>query len=314
MRPDSSHLRALSVVATALALTLTALHVDLPGSTDAPTHAAGLGRASGAEAAPRPASATTVATTTTIEPAAPVTTAAAPPAAPAPTVRAARSPRAARRPVAPAGAEPVVAGPSDVAFSDDMEGFGVTRGWVDGGRYGGWVDVFNGYGWAGIDVDGSKVLAAAPAASTRPDETHAALIRSGATFGDIDVTVRMKTVRQLRTPQPNSWETTWFLWHYADNVHFYYLVLKPNGWELGKEDPAYPGAQRFLATGSSPTFPVGRWNSVRVRQVGNTMAVDVDGVPLASFVDNERPYTGGAIALYSEDAEVRFDDVVVKRP
>ena len=30
------------------------------------------------------------------------------------------------------------------------------------------------------------------------------------------------------------------LWRFLDDNHFYYLVLKPNGWEIGKADPAYP--------------------------------------------------------------------------
>jgi hypothetical protein len=121
----------------------------------------------------------------------------------------------------------------------------------------------------------------------------------------------MRTVRQLRTGSaPNPWEAAWALWHYTDNEHFYYVILKPNGWELGKEDPAYPGAQRFLATGESP-FPIGPTYTVRVRQIGNVTTVWADGRQLVSFTDNERPYRSGAIGLYNEDAEVEFDGVSV---
>ena len=201
-----------------------------------------------------------------------------------------------------------------ILFADDFEGFASGRTWADGKTYGNWVNEFTGFGWAGIDVDGSKVLAAAPQPSTDPGETHASLVRSVPAFGDVDVTVRMKTAQQLRTPTPNAWETAWFLWHYTDNTHFYYLALKPNGWELGKEDPAYPGAQRFLRTGSSPSFPIGEWNTVRVVHVGNTMTVYANGTALTSFTDTERPYTGGSVALYNEDSEMHFDDMVVRLP
>ena len=88
-------------------------------------------------------------------------------------------------------------------------------------------------------------------------------------------------------------------------------MLKPNGWELGKRDPAYPGGQRFLATGASPAYPVGRRYDVDVAVVEGRTAVRVDGVPLTTFVDQERPWTGGAVALYTEDAAVRFADVEV---
>jgi hypothetical protein len=101
------------------------------------------------------------------------------------------------------------------------------------------------------------------------------------------------------------------LWHYADNTRFYYFIPKPNGWELGKADSAYPGAQRFLATGSSPVFPVGEWYRVSIVQTGQTIQVSVNGIPVTTFTDTERPLTSGRVGLYSEDAEVYFDDVSV---
>ncbi len=197
-----------------------------------------------------------------------------------------------------------------VLFSESFEAHPAGT-WLDGTVHGGWRAIYNGYGTVGIQTDGSKVLYQSPAVSTTPSVTHAGLTRTSKTFGNIDLTLRMKTVRQLRTPTPNPWETGWVLWSYADNTHFYYLALKTNGWELGKADPAYPGAQRFLATGSFPTYPAGVWNSVRVVQVGNKMSVYANGRLLTHFTDYERAYTSGAVALYNEDAHVRFDDVKV---
>jgi hypothetical protein len=130
--------------------------------------------------------------------------------------------------------------------------------------------------------------------------------------GDVSLQVSATTVRQLRmgsAPQP--WEVAWVLWHYADNSHFYYFIPKPNGWELGKADPAYPGAQRFLATGTSPAFPIGSWYRVGIIQSGQTIQVSVNGAVVTTFTDRERPYSSGRVGLYTEDAEAYFDNVSV---
>jgi len=199
-------------------------------------------------------------------------------------------------------------------FADGFEGYPNGQAWQDGTTHGPWVAEFNGYGTTSIAQDGSNVLSLTPAASRSPGETHAALVRTAQSFGDLDLTVRLRTVEQLRSGTPNPWEVGWVLWHYGDNTHFYYVALKPNGWELGKEDPAYPGAQRFLATGSNPTFPVGRWSTVRIRQVSNAITVWVNGAPVVSFTDTQGPYLSGSLGLYNEDSQVRFDGVTVSAP
>jgi hypothetical protein len=187
-------------------------------------------------------------------------------------------------------------------------------GWADGSNHGRWHSTYNGYGFNGIALDGTKVLVERPKQSTRPGVTHAGLVTSRTSYGDTDLTVRVRTVKQLRLPTPNSWEVAWTLWHYSDDAHFYYLALKPNGWELGKEDPAYPGAQRYLRTSSSPRFAVGRWHTMRVRQVGNVITVWGDGTRLTSFRDRQRPYRSGHVGLYNEDSLVHFDTVSVRAP
>jgi hypothetical protein len=187
-------------------------------------------------------------------------------------------------------------------------------GWADGTNHRYWTSTYDGYGYNGVGLDGTHVLVERPKVSTSPGVTHAGLVTSRASYGDTDLTVRARTVSQLRLPTPNAWEVAWTLWHYTDDTHFYYLVLKPNGWELGKEDPAYPGAQRYLRTGSSPTFAVGRWHTTRIRQIGNVITVWGDGVRLTSFTDKQRPYAAGHVGLYNEDALVHFDTVTVGAP
>jgi Ca2+-binding RTX toxin-like protein len=153
-------------------------------------------------------------------------------------------------------------------------------------------------------------LVLAPQSSTSPGETHAALVVSQASFSDVRFSAGFQTLEQLRTGSaPNAWECAWAVFNYTDNTHFYYVAFKPNGWELGKADPAYPGAQRFLATGSSPASAIGSEHSFDIQQDGNVIKVWLDGVLLTTFTDNERPYLGGKVGFYTEDATVAFDNV-----
>ncbi|WP_371672149.1 calcium-binding protein [Streptomyces sp. NBC_00289] len=175
--------------------------------------------------------------------------------------------------------------------------------WVDGSTHGRWVSVFNGHG---TNVGDDHSLSLSPKPAEDPGTTHAGLVVSTASYADVRFEARMRTVRQLRDPDPNPWEVPWLVWAYTDPEHFYYVTLKPNGWELGKRDPAYPGGQRFLATGRR-AYPVGGWYDVRVEQRGAELAVLVGGEELVTFTDAERPYRAGRVGAYSEDAAVRFE-------
>ena len=177
---------------------------------------------------------------------------------------------------------------------------------------------------AALAACGGAALAAAPApipdrllrmqplASTQPGETHAVLAVSHGSFGagGTPYTFRgeLRTVRQLRTPAPNAWEVAWIVWNYADNDHLYYVVLKPNGWEIGKRDPRYavPGVndgQKIIATGESLKLQVGRWYRFEVKVAGAQAQILVDGVPVAQFRDTDSaPLLGGRVGLYGEDA------------
>lgn len=60
--------------------------------------------------------------------------------------------------------------------------------------------------------------------------------------------------------KPNPWEVGWLLWCFSpdpthpydpsptsdSNFRFYAITLKPNGWDVSKQDPSYKGGQRFL--------------------------------------------------------------------
>mgnify|MGYP000185415742 CR=1 FL=1 len=205
----------------------------------------------------------------------------------------------------------------DPVVAEDFGSFPIGEVWEEGAVLGGWLNEFDGYGSVAVrEVDGSPALTAVPARADDPGMTHAALIRTTAEFGDtLDLQVRATTLAQVRTgSDPNPWETAWVAWSYTDAEHFYYVALKTNGWELGKRDPAYPGGQRFLADGRDVTFPVGTAAEVEILQDGAEMTVIVDGVALTTFEDTERPYLAGAVGLYTEDAAVAFDDVVITTP
>lgn len=217
---------------------------------------------------------------------------------------------------------------STVGLREDFEH--LTTGPWAATSTGAWTGVYTG-GELGVEVDGSRVHFQKSRPSKRPGETHADMVVSSHVFdGDIDVQVRIKTVAQLRQGSaPNPWEVAWFGWGYQRAEQFYYFVGKPNGWELGKvddsrRDPAgpecdwpayrncrYRGAQRFLATGNAPTFPVGTWYQLRVVQSGSTIEVFVNGKKLTAFTDDDNVLSRGRLVLYNEDSWARFDDLQV---
>lgn len=196
---------------------------------------------------------------------------------------------------------------------EDFSRMPVAGCYQDGTLIGASQFVYNGYGCnAFVSLNSNTMLFQRPMTATKPDETHSALVVGPTITGDFTLQVSAATTSQLRTNgPPNPWEVAWLLWHYRDGSHFYYFIAKPNGWELGKEDPAYPGGQRFLASGASPSFPIGRWYSIRVDQAAATIRVFVNGLLIVTMRDQDGPYSSGRVGLYSEDAEVYFDDVVI---
>jgi Domain of Unknown Function (DUF1080) len=216
------------------------------------------------------------------------------------------------------------------SISDSFTGYKSGR-WPEGGAKGPWVLAYHGYGQVGVQVGArnNKVLAQRPGVARSLNETHASLVLSQKAFTSPTIAYRSKVVEQLRQPVPNAWETAWVVWNYVNDHQFYYFALKTNGWELGKVDNKkldpkgpeclwpqyincrYLGAQRFLSTGASPKAQIGRWQRVRVEQMGNSMAVYVGDQLVVRYLDSENPYLAGQIGLYNEDAHVQFDDVSV---
>jgi len=155
----------------------------------------------------------------------------------------------------------------------------------------------------------TRILVLSPKAAARANETHAALIISNASFsGDFTFRGRVRTVKQLRTgSDPNPWECAWVVWNYYRG-HFYYLALKPNGWEIGKHDRSLTNQQAFLKTGKTE-FAIGTWHEFEIAQRQNEIRVAIDGVETAAFEDATQPYTSGKLGFYTEDAEIQIGDI-----
>lgn len=210
---------------------------------------------------------------------------------------------------------------SSPLLRDDFSSLAVGSKYTDGDEFGNWAVQFAGYGSVQVVSQANHRLRLTPAAASSTSETHSALVVSRGSFNApcLKLGLRQRTTSQLRSAgTANPWETAWVVWDYVDNDHFSYLTFKPNGWEMGKRDPAYPGGQRFLATGESVLTPVGTWRSPTItRRVisasATSIQVKLGATTVATFVDSERPYTNGKIGFYTEDAVADFDDVNLVR-
>lgn len=198
-------------------------------------------------------------------------------------------------------------------FADDFSAYRAGACAPEGSRLGPWTVVFTGYGCARVEGRGrSRRLHADTLGSSRPSKPMALLLTGPRLSAPLALRARLQTERRVGE---EPWKAAWLVWGYADERHFYYFIPKPNGWELGKRDPAYPGGQRFLASGGEPAVPLGRWALVEVEQdEGHGITVRLDGRRVAAFVDRERPYPAGRIALYVEGAHAHFADVSAGRP
>ena len=198
-------------------------------------------------------------------------------------------------------------------FTDEFSNYTEGVCFEDGSAFGPWTVVFDGYGCVSTLYLGSDhLLALQPKTAMIPTETHSALTVGPRFSGPFNYDILYFNQAQLRTGSvPNPWEVGWVVWDYTDSNHFYYFIAKPNGWELGKRDPTYPGGQRNLISGTSVVFPIGQWNFVRVEQVKNKLTVYANGTKIVSYVDKLNPYLSGQIGIYSEDALVYVTSVKV---
>lgn len=181
---------------------------------------------------------------------------------------------------------------------------------TQGEAFGDWTVRFDGYGCVTVGGRfGQGTLAMGPKSAEKGWQTHAPLVLGPAYGKQLMYHTRVETTAQLRDGEPNPWEVAWVIWQYEDDSRFYYFIPKPNGWELGKRDPSYPGGQRFLASGHLETFPIGKVYDVTIVQDNDKIAVFVDGREIVRTRDAETPYTKGRIGIYAEDAAIKVHSV-----
>jgi len=210
-------------------------------------------------------------------------------------------------------ADPKTGPKSDFSF-DSMAAKLGSRKIEQGKHYGVATVRYTGFGKTQVMTYGGRpclLLVTKP--STRPDETHANLVLLPWFSGGVDLSCNMTTLRQLRRNSPaQPHEAAWIIWNYVDDAHFYYLILKENGAELGKEDPAYSGNQRFIPIYDTANYNIGTTYSIHIQQFRNHIQIWVDGRQIADFTDSERPIESGRVAAYCEDSKVIFQSLKAK--
>jgi hypothetical protein len=180
-----------------------------------------------------------------------------------------------------------------------------------------WKNVYNGFGSSGVEIaDGSHVFFLKPKTATSSSSTQAALVRSTGTYCNFVVDFDTKTVKQLRlNSKPNTWEVGYFVFRYTDTYHYYAFLLKPNGIELEKKDcntcTNSVQGQHFLVTKDFPKLQLNKWMHWKVSAIGNHIQIWVDGTKVIDYIDKTMSpkLSAGNIAMYAEDAYVRYDNM-----
>jgi hypothetical protein len=188
---------------------------------------------------------------------------------------------------------------------------------------------------AGFDGGGCTAIVSGPALQLNSTATTAALVHSTLSQGnptlgaDIYLDVKLKTLQQLRTPTPNTYEVGWVAWNGrldtgCNCYTFNYFIVKPTvggvtgGYELGVVyNNGGVQSQRFLATGTgnyaiNTSYNIEIWHAngnSPPNGPGDVVTVKVNGTTLVNgFVDSNHYMfrDGWPIGLYEESAKVNF--------
>lgn len=193
-----------------------------------------------------------------------------------------------------------VAAPAAAARTSPLRSIAV-RG-VAAGQWTSW--------WGGRQFTGAGVTLSSQA-PTSPGETHSSLLTTKQTWQDATISCTTSTLRQLRRGSaPNPWEVGWLMFRFKDLHHYYWFMLKTNGFELGKKQGS--DTQVFLVTGSLPALRIGQPRQIRVTTAGPRIRVFVDGRKLVDYVDPHPLLGRGSVGLYEEDSQARFDSLLVQ--
>jgi hypothetical protein len=183
-----------------------------------------------------------------------------------------------------------------------------------------WKNVYSGFGSTGVENDDKNyVFFLKPMATKTSNDTQAALVRSNESFCNFDMNVDVNTVKQLReNSPPNAWESGWIFFRFTDTFHYYWFTISPEGIELGKkdcdacQDPV--DGQQYLVTNLDPKLELNSWSHWNINAIGNHIKVFVNGNLVVDYIDKDisPKIFCGNIAMYTEDAYVRFDNMHLK--
>jgi len=193
-----------------------------------------------------------------------------------------------------------------------------------------WSSVFNGYGASGVKTEeggggknislsnNNKIFFLSPAISASKNQTHASLVTTTRQFANFELLIDTNTVKQLReksTPGPG--EAAWVLFRYTDVFHYYWVLLKPTGIELGKKDcntcKDTKEGQIFLFTSDKQKLHFGKWSRWDILVTGNHIVITIDNHKAINYIDPtmSNKLSIGKIGLYSEDSLAYFDNVYI---
>lgn len=163
--------------------------------------------------------------------------------------------------------------------------------------------------WPVVEIENGQ-LSLSTKPPTSSDETYSALAVSKIKANNFTFEVTLKTLEQLRQgSSPNSWEVGWVFFKWTDPKYFYWLLLKTDGYELGKKQGSYD--QIFLVNKSDRQFPINRSYRIKIIARDKNIFAYVDGKLLLSYTDRDY-IKSGAFCLYEEDSHVHFDNVLIK--
>jgi len=157
-----------------------------------------------------------------------------------------------------------------------------------------------------------------PRAIASESGTHAALVLSkNEKQKDFLVRIKYQNQKAHRLPASNSWEVFWLMFNYQAsglNKKTNYLILKPNGIELGKAWGKVD--QEFLKTDTSFKFQFDQDILVELMKKGQRIKAVVNQKDVFEYQDKggrKLFQTNGQFGLYTEDADVKVTEFSICR-
>jgi Domain of Unknown Function (DUF1080) len=159
-----------------------------------------------------------------------------------------------------------------------------------------------------------------PKIASLASESHTGLVSTTKNFSDFEMSVNVKTEKQLRQNiQPNPWEVAGVFFRYRDDHRNYGLLLKPVGIELSKRECNNNNCPSkaetvYLYINSEPKFNIGSLSNLYIKVIGNQMTIGINGSKVFDYVDKNMSsqLRNGTIGLYTDDAAASFDNVYIK--